>query len=48
MIPTLELHFAFHSAFMNLYHEQKFGATHQKETINARFFKRLGEWSRRS
>ncbi len=42
MIPTSELHFAFHRAFMNLYHEQKFGATRQKEMTNARFLKRFG------
>ncbi|KAK0215229.1 hypothetical protein EDD85DRAFT_798738 [Armillaria nabsnona] len=41
LIPTLELRFAFHRAFMNLYHEQKFGAERQKETISTRFFKRL-------
>ncbi|KAK0215226.1 hypothetical protein EDD85DRAFT_871734 [Armillaria nabsnona] len=38
MIPTLELHFVFHRAFMNLYHEQKFGVRRQKETTKARFF----------
>ncbi|KAK0215231.1 hypothetical protein EDD85DRAFT_871762 [Armillaria nabsnona] len=59
MIPTLELHFAFHRAFMNLYHEQKFGATPQKETTSTRFFERLvrkgkktsdskGRWKRSS
>ncbi|SJL16438.1 uncharacterized protein ARMOST_19962 [Armillaria ostoyae] len=35
MIPTLELHFAFHRAFMNLYHEQKFGV---KQMTKAQFF----------
>ncbi|PBK67965.1 hypothetical protein ARMSODRAFT_976253 [Armillaria solidipes] len=43
MIPTLELHYTFHRAFINLYHEQKFGATRPKETTMARFFKRVGE-----
>ncbi|KAK0476369.1 hypothetical protein IW261DRAFT_1595005 [Armillaria novae-zelandiae] len=38
MIPTLELHFAFHRASMNLYHEQKFGVKGRKEATNVRFF----------
>ncbi len=47
MIPTLELHFAFHRAFMNLYHEQKFDVKRRKETTKARFFnlvRRVSEW----